>query len=483
MKKLQSNQALPVDTYYKFGFIYLLASFLYILAIYLLKIDFTNIIFYKHLEYFVFLSGFVAYYYVMKQNNKRYFLILSFVISIIIKLSYGFWHYYLFGQIQDFPMSFGADKDEFEYYSFAKDFLLAGGGSIFDMAEHENFPINYMGYPYLLYLVFNIFGVHTYLHIMLNSILMSLAIVVLYMFFIKVFRFTKNEQIIMMAMLVFSPTLTFFSITNVKDSLLLLELALAIYFMHGFVFFSKNIFSKLFFLAFSILFIYLIYFSRAQFSFLMFLYLIIMVYYQSNKFVFFMFFAAFVFYITTIIYNHYEDYEVYLKFFSYEFLEMQFERMQEWSIFQNKLILMVAPIVAPFAIFLPLPLKVHFESNSAIVNMNTELWLIPLDIELTFLYAVIVLNFRNILKLLKSTPAMKAYKTFLIIFLISLYITNYITYERHKLLLTMMSMPLFVKSFSYVLDKKSKQLLIVLVSLATLSFFYSIIRASLKGEI
>jgi hypothetical protein len=205
-----------------------------------------------------------------------------------------------------------------------------------------------------------------------------------------------------------------------------------------------------------------------------------MIYYNANKYLFFLFFSIFVFYTATVLYEEYEKYFVY---FSYDFLEMQFERMQKWSTFQNKLILMVAPILAPFAIFLPLPLKVHFENNSAIMNMNSEIWTIPLHIELSFLYAVIVLNFRNILKLLKSSAMMKAYKTFLIVFVASLYITNYITYERHKLLFTLMSMPFFVKSFSLVLTKKRKKLLILLVLLAALSFAYSLIRVSLKGEI
>lgn len=469
-----------INKYYEFGVIYLLFSFLFIFLIGLFKLDFIGIIVYKHLEYFIFMSFLLLFYHLIRKNESKNFVIISFFISVFFKLFYGFWHYYLFDQIQGFPFSAGWNFDELKYYLFAKDFTLSGGGSIFEMAEKEQFPLSYMGYPYVLFVLYKIFGINLYVHIILNSILMSFASIVFYMFFLKIFQFSKNEKIIMMGILIFSPILTLYAVLNLKDALLTLELGLVIYTMHNLVFFSKNIFNKIFYLLGTLILLYFIFFSRVQFSFLMGLYLIIMIYYNSNKYLFVLFFSIFLFFIISVLYENYEKYFI---FFSYNFLEMQFERLNNWTIFQNKFLLMILPFLAPFAIFLPLPIKVHFESNSAVMNMNTELFYIPMDIELTFLYAVIILNLPNIFAILKSNNIMKAYAIFSFIFLISLYITNYITYEKHKLLFILLSFPFFVKSFSYVLTKKSKQLLFVLIVLATLSFVYSIIRVSLKGEI
>jgi len=417
----------------------------------------------------------------MKKLSFKKILISAFFISIIFKLIYGIWHYFLFNQVQGFPFS-GGDSffDEMKYYQFAKDFYLLGGGSIFEMADVVEFPLSYLGYPYILYILYDIFGVNLYIHVLLNTLLMSLAIIMFYHIFTRLFNFSKDEKIILMGILLFSPSLNLYAVENIKDALLTLELGITIYAAYSFVFFSKTFLFKILYLLLFFIGIYFIYFSRVQFSFLMFLYLIIMIYSNSNKYLFFLLFSIFIFFIATVLYEEYEKYFIY---FSYDFLEMQFNRIQNWSIFQNKLILVLVPLFAPFAIFLPLPLKVHFESNSAIMHMNSEIWSIPLHIELTFLYAVIILNFSYILKLFKSNPILKSYKIFLIVFLISLYVTNYITYERHKLLLTLMSMPLFVKSFSFVLNKKSKKLLFLLVFLAILSFIYSMVRVTLKGEI
>jgi hypothetical protein len=470
-----------VNRYYKISFIYFLFSFIFIFAVWIMKKDYMNIIFYKHLESFLFISCFIFFYHLINKIGIKYIIPATLLISVLFKLLYGFWHHFLFDQIQDFPFSGGLSFfDEMKYYKFAKEFYLSGGGTIFDMVDVVNFPLSYLGYPYILYLLYDVFGVNLYIHILLNTFFMSFATIVFYKLFIKLFNFSNDEKILLMGALLFSPALNLYAVQNLKDALLTLETGISIYAAYSFVYFSKTFISRVFYILLFFVSVYSIYFCRVQFSFLMFLYLIIMIYYNANKYLFFLFFSIFVFYIATVLYEEYEKYFVY---FSYDFLNMQFERMQKWSVFQNKLILMIAPILAPFAIFLPLPLKVNFESNSAIMNMNSELWTIPLHIELTFLYVVIVLNFHNILKLLKSSAVMRAYKTFLLVFVISLYITNYITYERHKLLFTLMSMPFFVKSFSIVLTKKTKQLLLLLILLATLSFVYSIVRVLLKGEI
>ncbi|WP_338393289.1 hypothetical protein [Fulvitalea axinellae] len=355
------------------------------------------------------------------------------------------------------------------------------------MADLLDFPVNYLGYPYVMALLYRMFGVSTYWHVLVNPLVMSLAVLCFYSFFKRVFSFTKSENRLLVACLIFSANLMYFSGLNLKDSFLLFLVGLCFEIMAR-SFFGKYKVRICFLLLPPLL--LLMFFFRVQYAVLMVVFLLMFIFFTTKKkrggfnkkHLLFWFCLPVV---TFVVLGEFEV-EFITHFFSPEFVSMQFERFSKWNLFKSvsPIQLMGALPFLPLVFLLPLPILADIPSSSGSMAYTTEVFKVPIDIELSVVYIVVLLGgFRWFVYYRKKEtfrkPQIKIFFCILLMVIISLLVTNYITYERHRLLLTVLTLPLFVKSIRYF-NQRTLYILATFL-LVVMTFSYTVVRLYGRG--
>jgi len=447
-------------------FLFVLIQIILSMLFYFIKpynFDVYEIILYKYSEILIFiLIGIFAY----KLNNY----IFLFLLSLIFRLLYGYVHYKFFEYFQGFPMSMGASYDEHTYYIFAKEFHnLVTNNSIYDMSKYVNFPTNYMGYPYLLSFLMHIFGVSNYYHLILNPLLMILSGFIFFKLFNDFTMLPRKLIKIWLIIFLFAPNTIYFSILNVKDSLLMFAISISFYSAFS-ILYKKNILIKLIFIILFFLSVYMITFVRTPFIIFPFA---ILLFNMRKKYI-----LAFILFIVLSLNVFF--YKA-MSFFRWEYILLVFSKFKKWQIMKHNLYLIwFLFIFSPLLIILPLPI-IYPLPSSIDVNLTTEIWKIPINIEYIILFLVLV-NFilnKDYKGFYYLTKKISYFKLIGLIFIVLL-ISNYLTYERHRLLLEI----LLYLPVSYLIYYKRINLKIFIFFIPLifmLILYYTYLRGILKG--
>jgi hypothetical protein len=460
----------------------ILVMFFYFLQPYPFEI--FILIFEKHLEIFLHILLIYIFLSIIKRKN---FLVLMVILSLLFKYLYGFYHYYLFNYFQGYPMSMGNSYDEHTYYIFAKDFSkLVWSYSIIDFSFIEKFPLNYMGYPYIMAFIYNIFGCSNWYHIIINPIFITLSGVIFY----KLLKESTNLNIsiirIWLILFLFLPSFNYFSVLNLKDSLLFFILAISLYSSWK-IFKSKEIFRlfNAFLLGIST---YFLYFIRAEFIILPILFLFFLVLnlkkinIEKIKLLFYIVLAGLI-----VLFYFNIFYTKVMNFFRWDFLMLVFSKIKKWTIIKKyPFLIPFTLLLSPFMILLPLPILYPLPP-SINTNISSEIFKIPINLEYIFislLLLFLILN-KKIKKLFITEIVNLPYFKMLILVFIMLVISNYLTYERHRLILMLfLYLPtayvIYQIYFKKIYIKSIKYTFYILIIIDILTIYWTYLRGILK---
>jgi len=349
--------------------------------------------------------------------------------------------------------------------------------SIEDMDRYFNFPINYMGYPYLMAWIYHFFGISNYYHIFINPILISTSGVIFYNLLKESTKFKEEVLKLWLILFLFFPSFNYFSILNLKDSLLFFILSLSFYSSWK-VFICKTKFKQLLFLTLVIVSVYVLYYIRAPFVVLPILFLFFVSRSFKNLLFVLIIFPAFLKWAISFI-------EKVIPFFRWKYILLTFSKVQKWNIVKTVPSLIPFLIIfSPLLIAFPMPI-IYPLSPSINTNISTEVFKIPINIEYSILFSFLsVLALRKDLRIefQRSLGVFPYFKLVFIIF-VMLVISNYITYERHRLILEMfLYLPLAFILYNHLFygRAKVKMIFIILLGLNFLSLYYTYLRGLLK---
>ena len=438
--------------------------------------DIFMLMFEKHIEFLInILLIYVSFSFIYHKN----FLILAVALSLFFKYIYGIYHFNLFDYYQGYPMSMGSSYDEYTYFTFSKDFSkMVWDYSIIDFSILEKFPLNYMGYPYLMSFVFNIFGVNNWYHIVLNPLLMTLSGIIFYKLFKESTKLDTVVIKIWLLLFIFLPSFNYFSVLNLKDSLLFFFLSISFYSSWK-LFISKIFFKLIYFLLLGMS-IYVLYFIRVGFIILPILFFFFL---NLNKIK--SFFYMFIF-VLIIIFPFMGFFSKVMVFFRWEYLMLIFSKLTKWTIVKKySFLIPLIVIMSPLMILLPLPI-IYPLSPSIDTHISTEIFKVPINLEYSILSVLLfyfLLN-KKVWKSFLNDIGMFPYFKLLLIVFIMLVISNYLTYERHRLVLMLfIYLPIAFVSYQIYLNRinlKNKIFFLLLV-FEFLALYWTYTRGIVKG--
>lgn len=123
---------------------------------------------------------FSKYYYKLYSLSDKRILILLFALSFIVRLLYCIYY--------DHKFAFTTFSDDLDYISYANN-ILSQGIAVKDISQlYGNAHLSGMGFPLVLAVIFKIFGENYYLIYLLNIILSSFHVVLIYLVAKEVFN-------------------------------------------------------------------------------------------------------------------------------------------------------------------------------------------------------------------------------------------------------------------------------------------------------
>lgn len=448
------------------------------LALIINKIDLF--IFVQIFVYPFLFSLIIIFYQTTQSNTDSIFLTNSILCSLAIRCVMVIIIYLLLWSFQGGPFQCGwIENDDLLYHKISLAYVehpKSLFGDIYSFGISERYAL----YPYFVSCLYKFSYPHTLVARFANAILGSIAIIPFY-YFIKNLGIKKNIAKLATSFYIFSPGFIYFGSLQLKDTLSIV-ICFTLLYLGSLILKIKKI-SNLAFLT-------LIYFSinwslfyiRAQFFFLFAFFYLLFFFYSptfSRKSLLFIPKLLLIIPIGFFIYQKALSLiaEDALLRLAPTYIFHEFMRYSEWH--TASMLGPLMPIVTSITgFFLPFPTLMYLPYSNA--NYPTSILKLPLDVEIFFTSMIVIfvifrkgivkhINFRILLVM-----ALFCY--------FGLVISNFITYERAKLLLTSFSF-IFV---AFGVEEESVDLKKVLFGcfIATLViFFYNIMRGIAHGVV
>jgi hypothetical protein len=368
--------------------------------------------------------------------------------------------YFLLRKLQGVPFQIGVNGDDYLYHHISLH-LAQSSDSLSKTLRLFKISWGYALYPYLIGLLYKFIYPHTLIARFFNLILGFLA---LFPFYCFLKNLGLKEKVIRLSLCfyIFSPSFIYFNSLQLKDSLLILICSI-LFFVASLLLKAKSI---LRFLSLSLIYFIIslsFFYIRRQFFFLFVLFYLLFFYSHRR-------FFRQIFPLSIIVIGSFIGFLTLEKTFLLGFLEEP-SRFSEWKIF-SVLGEMTPLLTFLLGLFLPFPTFIRLPSRP--VNYPVDLLTIPLALEIFFtsIFMVFVI-FR---KEIRKNTNFKILLIMLLLLYLGLAFSGLITYERMRLLLTLISF-VFV-SFGMVKLEGifSKKVFLTYLIFFIFVIFYNILR-------
>jgi len=373
---------------------------------------------------------------ISKLYTEKEFIVKIMILGFILRVGMMFILYFLLNQLQGGHFYYG--KDIGDDWSYHKVGLLFKDEPTLILKNFSLFPVDYSLYPFLVALIYKYLIPHTLVARGVNVVINSITVGIFYLFVKNV---TQEERIPKLATLFFcfSPSFIFFSSLQLKDAMLV-GISFSLLLICSKIWKEKNIIKlgilSILYFAISYSFFYI----RVQFFFLFLLFYLLSLIYNFK--IFFLNHFNLVCTLVVVGILMFKGVSLISQIptealwkLKLDFILMEFARFEKWRTME-KLGILLPIVTAGLGLILPLPLLIRLPHPSA--PYCPELIKLPLALEIFFTAPILVLGVYQLIKKKEKKGLMKTL-VFLIIIYGGLVVTNFITYERHRLLFTGLS--------------------------------------------
>lgn len=404
-------------------------------------------------------------------KNDNSFLGIAFFTALIARIIVVIILYYLLIELQGHPF-LGGFKDESMYHSISSYFAKNPQVPLSDV-NRFGLSDNYGMYPYLVGFFYRCFGIHTLVARFLNAFIGALCVIPFYLF-VRNLGMKQETAKLAAAFYVFSANFILFNSIQLKDSLTLLLCFLLVY-LGSLLMKTKRISRVVLltgmYLVISLPFLYI----RGEFFFLFAVYYLIFVYKRffnklSLDFSRILIITLVVAMLFLVCWRLIPEISSRMGKFSGNYIEYAFLRYEKWQILD--LFGSLIPIITSVTgFFLPLPSLISFPCPDS--SYLADVFENPSHTEIFFISIISLITIFASYKIKKMGFNVILYLA--TILYISLLVTGYVTYPRHKLFLT--ALCLIVAAYGIVETKiKFRIVLPICVAGWFFVFIYNLLR-------
>lgn len=420
----------------------------------------------------------IVFFGTFRNVKDKFFVFNAFIFALVARFVVVIIMYFLLWELQGGPFQWGWGPDDYTYHKASLYFANYPNASLDDIYLF-GLSKNYFLYPYFVSFLYRFIYPHTLVARFANALLGSLTIIPFY-YFIKNLRVGNRIAKLATSFYIFSPSFIYFSSLELKDTLLificfiLLYSVSAISKIRGIL---KFAFLTAIYFALSISLLYI----RAQFFFLFGFFYLIFLFRRSifSK-------RSSLSFISRLLVATIVGFLIYKQILpliihgmtrlTVPYISLEFTRYYKWNI--TSLFGSLTPIITSIGgFFLPFPTLVRLPYTKA--NYPLDLLRIPLDLEIFFtsFITIFVVFSKRIIK----DSNLKILLIMALILYVGLLISNFIIYERHRLLLTAFTF-IFV---AYGIENgiNLRKVLFISFGATSLVFLYNIFRWVAQGVI